>query len=100
MEILNEYGGIYVDCDTFPIKPFDDRLSCKNFIAQHDYKIGYGKNAKYVKYIDNYFIGIMPNCDFYDLEDIRLAHIECNTCSKGLDAAYMHRKKLFYTCKL
>lgn len=26
LEILNEYGGIYLDCDTFPIKPFDNTL--------------------------------------------------------------------------
>ena len=24
--IINKYSGIYVDCDTFPIKPFDDKL--------------------------------------------------------------------------
>ena len=30
--IINKYGGIYLDCDTFPIKPFDDKLlSLQNF---------------------------------------------------------------------
>ena len=24
--IINKYGGIYLDCDTYPIKPFDDKL--------------------------------------------------------------------------
>lgn len=24
--LLDTYGGIYLDCDTFPVKPFDDRL--------------------------------------------------------------------------
>ena len=24
--LLNEYGGIYLDCDTFPVKPFDNEL--------------------------------------------------------------------------
>ncbi len=24
--VINKYGGIYLDCDTFPIKPFDDKL--------------------------------------------------------------------------
>lgn len=100
MEILNEYGGIYVDCDTFPIKPFDDDIISKSFIAQHDYKIGYGRNARYVKYIDNYFIGMPPCCSFYDLEDMRLARIECNTRIKEFDASYIHRRKLFYACKL
>lgn len=100
MEILNEYGGIYVDCDTFPIKPFDDDIISKSFIAQHDYKIGYGRNARYVKYIDNYFIGMTPCYGFYDLEDMRPARIECNTRVKEFDASYIHRRKLFYACKL
>ena len=24
--LLNKYGGIYLDCDTFPVRPFDDSL--------------------------------------------------------------------------
>jgi len=28
-KILNTYGGIYLDLDTFPIKPFDDKLLSK-----------------------------------------------------------------------
>lgn len=34
-ELLYEYGGIYLDCDTFPIKPFDSLLlKAKSFCPQ------------------------------------------------------------------
>ena len=34
VSIINKYGGIYLDCDTFPIKPFDDKLlSLNNFCS-------------------------------------------------------------------
>ena len=34
LELLNNYGGIYLDCDTFPLKPFDNSiLSLDNFCA-------------------------------------------------------------------
>lgn len=34
LELLNKYGGIYLDCDTFPLKPFDDSiLNLENFCA-------------------------------------------------------------------
>jgi len=46
------YGGIYLDCDTFPIKPFDDELLSKNkFICQQN------NNKK-----DCFFIGYERNC--------------------------------------
>ena len=31
--ILKKYGGIYLDCDTFPIKPFDDELLSTHLFA-------------------------------------------------------------------
>lgn len=32
--ILNKYGGIYLDCDTFPLKPFDNKLlEYKQFVV-------------------------------------------------------------------
>ena len=34
--ILNKYGGIYLDLDTFPVNPFDNKLlNHKNFIVKH-----------------------------------------------------------------
>jgi len=50
-QILNMYGGIYVDCDTFPIKPFDDKLlNRKQFFA-----LSYYGGIKLVR--DNFFLG-------------------------------------------
>lgn len=33
-EYIYYYGGIYLDCDTFPVKPFDDKLLSLNNFAQ------------------------------------------------------------------
>ena len=43
LELLNNYGGIYLDCDTFPNKPFDDELlNRKSFTVKHYYKYSGG----------------------------------------------------------
>lgn len=48
--LLNKYGGIYLDLDTFPVKPFDDKLlSYKGFVPY------YKKNRS-----DWFFIGLPP----------------------------------------
>jgi hypothetical protein len=78
-ELLYYYGGIYLDCDTFPVKPFDDLLNrnCfsqsiltlkpkkyKNLNLNDDYTYYYDYNFmnhldKYLLYMytDIYFIG-------------------------------------------
>jgi hypothetical protein len=51
-------SGIYVDCDTFPIKPFSKELfNLENFIVERYYNTNHGKEYN-VKYLDNYFIGV------------------------------------------
>lgn len=52
VEILNQYGGIYVDCDTFPIVPFDDSLLSHHFFCVKR-KSGVGTNS----FLDNFFLG-------------------------------------------
>jgi mannosyltransferase OCH1-like enzyme len=50
VELINEYGGIYLDCDTYPLKSFDDELlTQKTFCVKRHY-LGYINS-------DNYFIG-------------------------------------------
>jgi mannosyltransferase OCH1-like enzyme len=50
VELINEYGGIYLDCDTYPLKPFDDKLlSYESFCVWRHY-------LEYVN-SDNYFMG-------------------------------------------
>ena len=80
-EILYYYGGIYLDCDTFPVKPFDDNLLNLNSFSQsvlcmrnkkhnvnnlHDdmtsyYDLNFTKDiTKYhcYTYTDIYFVGL------------------------------------------
>lgn len=52
LEVLNEYGGIYLDCDTFPIKSFDNiLLNTNQFVVS--------RHMMYTNIImpDYYFIG-------------------------------------------
>ena len=53
--LLYKYGGIYLDCDTFPVKPFDtELLNSGEFRAEHDiYFLG--------SHINNYFLFIKPD---------------------------------------
>ena len=52
LEVLNEYGGIYLDCDTFPIKSFDYTL------LKYD-QFTVSQHMKYTNTImpDQFFIG-------------------------------------------
>jgi mannosyltransferase OCH1-like enzyme len=52
--LLKKYGGIYLDCDTFPVKPFDDEL------LNND---GFYCSLKCNKHGDIFFLGSQPNID-------------------------------------
>jgi mannosyltransferase OCH1-like enzyme len=50
VELINEFGGIYLDCDTYPLKSFDDELlNYKTFCVKRHY-------LEYIN-TDNYFMG-------------------------------------------
>ena len=50
-KLLNEYGGIYLDCDCYPIKPFDDELlNMDAFVVNRHYTNNFIRR-------DCYFIG-------------------------------------------
>lgn len=49
--LLNEYGGIYLDTDTFPNKPFDDDLLKRNFFVGYTTLMGQ-------EWEDIYFLGM------------------------------------------
>lgn len=51
IELLNIYGGLYIDCDTFPIRPFDDEL-----LNVHDRVLIYHDINGELR-PDSYFIG-------------------------------------------
>jgi hypothetical protein len=50
--LLKHYGGIYLDCDTFPVKPFDDELLNH---TEFDVTISWGINSFITR--DVFFIG-------------------------------------------
>lgn len=54
--LLNKYGGIYLDIDTFPVKPFDERLL--SFSTGFMPKIYSSKTL----YVDIFFMGFPQNC--------------------------------------
>ena len=51
--LLNKYGGIYLDLDTFPVKPFDDTLL--------SHENGFAVNF-YLDHYDHFFMGFNPYC--------------------------------------
>ena len=65
-------GGIYVDCDTFPIKPFDDKLLSLNQFRVHN---------------DIYFMGCQNNLPFQFTSDY-ITQINYKISSIALDNIY------------
>ena len=54
-EYLYYYGGIYLDCDTFPVRPFDDKLLDH---TEFDVTISWGQNQFIIR--DVFFLGKCP----------------------------------------
>ena len=75
LEILNEFGGIYLDCDTYPLKKFDDKLLEKSFIVQT--YINTINNNKVFSHVisDNYFIGLDKNIKLYNYKQDNIERI-------------------------
>ena len=100
MEILNEYGGIYVDCDTFPIRKFDyDLLKLGNF----EVVTYYGNILKE----DNFFIGrntkTMSNENFYInryIKNTTLHNVFYQNKNKNNTLKYLINRKNFFDCTL
>ena len=63
LEILNKYGGIYIDVDFFCVKPFDDVCAKSTLLIGNMFsnEIGYG------------LFGSAPNHPFVDFAILRLA---------------------------
>jgi mannosyltransferase OCH1-like enzyme len=99
--LINKYGGIYLDCDTFPVKPFDDDLlNHSSFIA-----------TSYVRSInriitDNYFFGQVKGNDeigMYDnMEGIVNGkyHLPCENIINNKDKKFLHLKNKFFKLEL
>lgn len=100
LELLNKFGGIYVDCDTFPIKSFDDNLlNKKRFLV-------YDKLNNNVLYRNNYFIGLTNdkiwNNYFDNTADkiIQINNQQIINMNKKKSVDYLLRRVKFFKCKL
>ena len=93
IELLNEFGGIYLDCDTFPIQPFDAELLSKGFFRVE--KRTCGGTAP-----DNFFMGKSvwhpPVTDPYDVPDaFKVVHDQ-----PTFRAEYLVNRKRFFDLEL
>lgn len=75
-ELLYYYGGIYLDCDTFPVKKFDDNLLNMNSFSQNilcfrdkKYKIKNLHDDK-TEYYDLDFVNNISRYHMYNYTDI------------------------------
>lgn len=99
LEILNYYGGIYLDCDCFPLKKFDEDLLYNNqFIVQRHFNQNYIEN-------DNYFIGSIMNNEklfniFNNKLDKNIKKIIQTEKGQYNSIKYLQLKKKFIECKL
>ena len=93
--LVSTFGGIYVDCDTFPMKPFDDTLlQLKCFTVSRHYNNSLSNDGNNVG-DDNYFLGSVPGVEDYQ------AKLLLQTYNKWwINIPYIHNKKLFYELKL
>lgn len=99
LELLNIYGGIYVDCDTFPLKPFDEALfnhekflvydKISDTLVPNNYFIGLRKGA----FWNNYFDGQCTKIVQYNNQQF----IRFNS-KKSFD--FMVRRIKFFKCRL
>ena len=89
--LLRKYGGIYLDCDTFPVRPFDDKLLNH---TSFDVLISWGRNQFCVR--DVFFMGTI---NLNDLEHCKSKnavflhpHTECGN--------YDELRIKFFNCEL
>lgn len=50
--LLNKYGGIYLDCDTFPLRPFDEDL-----LKLNSFYVDTACGSNHYRFADLYFLG-------------------------------------------
>ena len=91
IELLNEFGGIYLDCDTFPRKPFDENILNNDFFI-----VKRSQNGGMFR--DNFFMGKMKNnhniINPYTIEATEIDH------DFDLKTDLLWKKKKFFECNL
>lgn len=100
LEVLNKFGGIYVDCDTFPLKPFDDTILAQPFIVQTYINLIYDKTVYPHIIYDNYFIGTNSMLKIYSFQQPELQPLLQNNNKWWINLDYIFNKKKFYSLKL
>lgn len=102
LEVLNLYGGIYLDCDTYPINPIDDELLKHDKFCVYD-KYRTRPNALHE---NNYFLGMKAGLhwnNYYDGDCYKFIHDNNQQFSqvfgqKSLD--FVVRRLKFFRCML
>ena len=99
IELLNVYGGIYIDCDTYPLKPFDEQIyqheqfcvcdRIKNSLVPNNYFIGSKANNSIEDYFDNNIDKVIMTNNY------QFTHIQS---IKPFD--FMIRRIKFFKCTL
>lgn len=95
---LNKYGGIYLDCDCFPVKPFDDKLLNLRYFAVDRH---YAKDKQHG--LDNYFIGSLKQDNENMLDGIfdkKCVHLLQTTPNWHNNIAFVKNRCLFFKRKL
>ena len=102
VQLVNSLGGIYLDCDTFPNRPFDNQLLeddfcvarhySKTFVSQDNYFFGCKKKSS----IDDFLIPLPYKC--FGKQKYRLI---CQTIpSIQANVKFIYQKSLFYRQQL
>ena len=96
LELMNEFGGIYLDCDTFPNKPFDDDLiNRESFIVNRYYK-DYNPDERTV---DTYFMGASKSRIIDSIWNFK-TYVPVGNKNESEDPVFIQKKKDFFDCKL
>ena len=96
LELLNTFGGIYVDCDVFQLKTFDfSLLQTKRFVVKVHHTSNFFSS-------DNFFIGSIPQTkgDYLDmpfLNPYNCRHIVQTIDSWRTNIQYILNRKYFYS---
>lgn len=96
LEILKRFGGIYLDCDTFPNKPFDEELLNRTSFVCSPYDPTYKPNQRTR---DCFFIGSIKDKSYntyIEYED----NIPIGDKDWDKDLIWLNKKKKFLECSL
>ena len=94
-DLLNNYGGIYLDCDTFPIKPFDSYiLSLRNFCS-YTFHIGdYVHRRRDIMFIGSDKTKLLSEyTNFYNVLNVSSFNYQKNI-------EWNYSRRLFFDCEL